>query len=354
MILITDTLENIIGFVSDGEDSLSLTLLRNKIKLEHSLGQFKFVIFETEVNSKQESTYQLKHIATESVKEGFSRQIVLKIHQLDQKCYQETNLTVQSVQKDTIGTINTCVSPCEKSTQCSSTPSETPTGKTKNNIPKTLSFQSNQRKKQVPYSIESIESACGFLEKEMMVYYNRRIKEFEEDYRMDDWGVQQRDGVIDVAWTKNKFFLLQIEVTKILSKLDKIKNNEIEGVSTEQLNKLESFENKLLIGIDKTNEEKFNIEKSYKTFCEGIQKKVRSRKVLEESFDVSFSNVKEAQANLVKNIRAITDCLSSMNVNNNESSSVSEDGIEVRESLTTDEINELTQEVHKEDDEIFE
>ena len=273
--------EETVGTLTDITLQTTLAEIREKIdgaKLFHS--SYCFVVFATPINRKQES----KYLVAQCVSKCDQTQTFF----CDLQIAETTGLhikgsTVSETECDTrFSTEN--VSECNREQDLKSANASVSKGiKTKDRISCASGGQI--------YSDNEIENATGLLEKERMIFANKKAREISRDPFFESWGFQERCGVIEVHWTLMKTELLKSNV------------QEVESNSTNMNDRGPNLKS-VLKNFEKLNKAQFLADQAYKRFCEEISHHdgEARRDELENQFDVFFSGLKSAQCDVVSSI----------------------------------------------------
>jgi hypothetical protein len=276
--------EETIGTLTDITLETTLAEIRKKIddaKLFHS--DYCFVVFATPLNRKQEN----KYLAAQCVSKSDQTQTFFCDLQITETTGNDTTsstTTVLETECETQVSTETISGydghDGEQDLESASVSKET---ESKNLIAGTSGSQI--------YSDNEIENATRLLEKERMIFANKKAREISRDPFFESWGFQERCGVIEVHWTLMKTKLLESNVQDLESNWANLNDR---GPNLKSV----------LENSEKLNKAQFLADQGYKTFCEEISHHdgERRRDELENQFDVVFTNLKSAQCDVVRSI----------------------------------------------------
>ena len=283
MILLVNEETKTIGFISDQDNTRKLSEIRKVITLDHGIENFSFYMCGVKINICQEERYTLEDCTTKSDVNGFSSQIMIEISSLLRQPEVALNTDF-----DPKTSLSSTTIPISRKLKCPTSSNSLISDSLYFN---STSSGSDMLKTQKRFTVAEINNAAGFLTRDWMVFYNNMASKLESDHRFDSWGLQARDGVIDVSWTRRKTDLLAIEVTTRTKELHDL---------LQQNSTTSKEERQLMRNYDYVQSAQYALDRGYDVFCKGLEEGTKPRSVLEQEFDILFTSLKTAQANLLK------------------------------------------------------
>ena len=264
------------AFIKKSDGALNLAQIRNVISEEHDdFPPYKFIFCGTDLNTIQESFVQLSDVLETCSNTGFDKQLTLNRVAPQSEPTIVDSVNVPSFISDVATSQTTKSYAASDASQQSLFYSLPPKKDIGGSCSLTL-FENSE-----------IINEQDDMQRHFKVFYNKMATKIDVDHRFKLWGNQEKDGLIDVTWTKKKTSLLE-------SKVKQLKLNYI------------SFE---LASVDKNLDTllktAFTVEADYESFCSKLDIGKESRRDLEADFDQSFSRLKKAQADLKKALSSV-------------------------------------------------
>ena len=285
-----------IAFLVEYDLEKNLDVVRTQVREQLSgfVGDFMFVLFGCPIAKLQESKYPLKHCVTHSGEDGFRFEISIKTTTTveispgeDIEVQLQRNFVTEQADKETSHASE--ATPMRRTEFCKENIKEIPAAKNdmKNKNSDDIFRKTKDSKTRIKrYTNNEFEKCSSLFEKERKIFWNKKADEVEKDDALRDWGTQALNGVIDVAWTMRKTELLRIHVQK----------NE-----TLHLQIFDTAVGKsMMSNLDRVEKAHDAVNQTYKFQCEEVVANKISQKELEQKMDETFTELKKAQADLVK------------------------------------------------------
>lgn len=294
MILIRDDESKCtLAFLVDYDLERNLAEVRTQI-LEQLSGlvreDFTFTLFGCPIAQLQESNYLLKHCISLTEVDGFKYEICIKgkLQDTEMKC---DFLTEQPE----IPTINSTEFCSKDKVEISKIVSAAKNDKNEGDdiVSKTTKDCKTVIKRYTDNEL-LVEDSSLLFEKERKVFWNKKAQEIENDEALRDWGTQALHGVIDVAWTMKKTELLILNVKKY------------ETLNIQNLRENAAVGKSMMENLERVEKAHAAVNHTYKFLCEDVVANRISQEYLEEKLDKKISELKKAQADLVKSCKNFT------------------------------------------------
>lgn len=252
----------IVAVLRDVDLGSRLEELRAKIEVElPGISEYEFSLCGTGIRRKQEPKYQVRKCATKSASDSSHS---VELHFLHSKGLAEDKI------KQTLKTNGSFPENDEKGNEKANL---------KNPYPKYFSQE------------EIDDSSPEGFEKERKIFFNKKLAEIVEDSSLKEWNMQEIRGVITVHWVLRKTEILKNAAKELIVKSPK----SVENPCQAEKNFMKNFDN-----LEKAQ---FMVDSHYKRLSEELNTSgEENRPFLEKEFDKTFSELKIAQANMVKSI----------------------------------------------------
>lgn len=284
-----------IAFLVEYDLEKNLDEVRTQVREELNgfVVDFMFVVFGCPITKLQESKYPLKHCVTHSGEDGFRFEISIKTTKtaeisLGEDIEVQCKFASEQAEQET-SHVSEAASVCQTEF-CKENMKEIPAAKNDikdKNSDDILKKTKDSKSRIKRYTNNEFENCSSLFEKERRIFWNKKADEVEKDDALRDWGTQALNGVIDVAWTMKKTELLRIHVQKNEALHLQIFENTTVGKS-------------MMSNLDRVEKTHDAVNRTYKFLCEEVVANKISQKELEQKMDEKFTELKKAQADLVK------------------------------------------------------